>query len=60
MFMARLRTLLATALLTLPVTTLSATQLTANAGTGPRLETSTSLTGCCMVLAGGRWWCIPC
>ena len=58
--MTQLRTLLAAALLTLPVMTLSATQVTANAGTGPRLETSTSLTGCCLVLAGGRWYCIPC
>jgi hypothetical protein len=59
--MAQLRTLLATALLALPVMSLSAAQVTVNGeGTGTRVDASTSLTGCCMVLWGGTWYCIPC
>jgi hypothetical protein len=58
--MPKLRTLLATALLTLPVLTLSASQIAVEApGSGTRLE-STSLTGCCWVFYLGMWRCYTC
>jgi hypothetical protein len=58
--MTKLRTLLAAALLTLPVLALSASEVTAdNVASGTRLE-GTSLTGCCMIYLNGKWMCIPC
>jgi hypothetical protein len=57
--MQKFRTLLATALLTLPVVTLASTQ-TEGANPGVRVEASTSLTSCCMYLVAGRWFCFPC
>ncbi len=57
--MTKLRTLLVTALLTLPVLTLSSAQAATNGGgSGTRLETQ-STTGCCVVYFMGRWICVP-
>ena len=58
--MAKLRTLLVTALLTLPVLTFSSAQSATNGGApGTRLETQ-SATGCCYIYFMGRWVCVPC
>jgi hypothetical protein len=57
--MAKLRTLLAAALLTVPVLTLSAAMPTGDAQTGPRIE-PTAATGCCWAYVMGRWICFPC
>jgi hypothetical protein len=54
--MNRLRTLIATALLTLPVLSLSAAVPTNDASGGPRYEaTSAPPPGCIFML--GRWYC---
>jgi hypothetical protein len=59
--MTKLRTLLATALLMLPVMALSvAHAATGGNAPGTRVEPSTSLTGCCMIMIGGKWYCLPC
>lgn len=56
--MTKLRTLLATALLTLPVLALSAAQPDSVA-LGKRFE-PVSLTGCCLVYLNHHWVCLPC
>lgn len=55
----KFKTLLATALLTLPVLMLTATQAADSAERGTRVE-PTSLTVCCYVYFNGKWMCIPC
>ncbi len=58
--MRKLRSLLAAALLTLPVVTLSATQLSGGKSDVVAVQSSTSLQGCCYLYWEGRWWCLPC
>jgi hypothetical protein len=59
--MAKLRTLLTTALLALPIMSLSAAQAGVDGNLpGTRVETSSSLTGCCLVFVNGKWYCYPC
>jgi hypothetical protein len=58
--MTKLRVLLATALLTLPALTLSASQAaSSSAGSGASLE-ATSVANCCWVFYMGKWVCFPC
>jgi hypothetical protein len=58
--MAKLRTLLAAALLTVPVLTMSMNVAADDAQTGPRIEATTAATGCCWAYFMGRWICMPC
>ena len=57
--MRKLRTFLAAALLTIPVMTLNASSLSADAP-GYGLSSAQSLTGTCWIYMGGRWWAYPC
>lgn len=56
--MRKLRTFLAAALLTIPLT-LNAGALTAEVEPGG-IQSTQSLTGTCWVYYGGRWWVYPC
>ncbi len=60
--MTKLRTLLAAALITIPVLTLDAAQLPATQpGSQAQLAPSSqSVDSCCWVFFLGRWWCFPC
>jgi hypothetical protein len=57
--MRKLRTVLAAALLTIPVMTLNASASSADASTYG-VSSTQSLTGTCWVYMGGRWWAFPC
>jgi hypothetical protein len=57
--MKKLRTVLAAALLTLPVLTLNASSLASDAQQSTIKPTHT-VTGTCYVYFAGRWWAIPC
>jgi hypothetical protein len=57
--MVKLKALVATALLTLPMLTLSASQVAPPSPNIVRLEPA-SLTNCCWVYYMHRWVCFPC
>jgi hypothetical protein len=56
--MKKLRTLLAAALITLPVLALDAAVTVEP--TKPQVSSTQALDSCCWILLFGRWWCIPC
>ena len=56
--MQKLRTFLAAALLTIPLT-LSAGALTSEVE-ADGIQSTQSLTGTCWFYMGGRWWYYPC
>ncbi len=56
--MNKLRTILAAALMTMPVIALNASTV-ADESTGVTLETKQQ-AGCCWMLIMGRWYCVPC
>jgi hypothetical protein len=55
--MTKLRTLLAAALITLPVLATDAAVPTPDK---PQISQSQPPATCCWVMILGRWWCIPC
>lgn len=55
--MKTLKNLLIGALITLPVMTLNAATIDTAKGQEMR---PLSVAGCCGVMIGGRWYCIPC
>ena len=57
--MKKLRTVLAAALLTIPVLTLNAGSLTADVQ-ADGIKPTHSVTGTCYVYFAGRWWVYPC
>jgi hypothetical protein len=56
--MKKLRNVLAAALLTIPLASLSASTV-ADASTGPEMRPTRTQT-CCMVYFMGRYYCVPC
>jgi hypothetical protein len=57
--MNKLRTILAAALLTMPVIALNASAVVEEP-TGIELNQLQQQSGCCWMLIGGRWYCVPC
>ena len=57
--MKRLLTVLAAALLTIPVLSLNATSLV-DSDKGSAINATHGVTGTCFVYYMGRWWLIPC
>ena len=57
--MNKLRTILAAALLTMPVIALNASTV-ADEPTGIELSPVKQQSGCCWAIIMGRWYCIPC
>ena len=57
--MKRLLTVLAAALLTIPVLTLNASSL-ADSTKGSEIQSTHSVTNTCFVYYMGRWWAYPC
>ena len=59
--MNKLRTILAAALLTLPVVALNAsTAVDESAGIEIGQKPPQQQGGCCWMLLMGRWYCVPC
>jgi hypothetical protein len=57
--MNKLRTILAAALLTMPVVALNASTVV-DVPTGAQLSPTQPVASCCWMLIGGRWYCVPC
>ena len=59
--MKKLRTLFAAALLTLPILSISASQVPVGPlSGGATLQPTAPVASCCWVVFLGRWMCIPC
>lgn len=57
--MKKLRSVLAAALITIPLASFGASQVVDSAA-GTELRPTRNLENCCWVYLVGRYWCVPC